>query len=215
MQVEQEMVSNETCLSINMLLLSDYKNFTKLPECIFSIITSKGKHVCVKTDTGPKRMFFNRLLSKAFLLKNKESFLPNDQLTLQCKLAIYETVNLSEKQTHWKMPKSTLVDDLSGLLQSGQSADVVLRCEEEEFKAHKLILATRSPVFAAMFDNDMKEKEKSCVEIVDMDKDVLREVLQYIYTDESSNLDNMTGGLLAAADKVSLTYLYVPSWSKV
>lgn len=101
-----------------------------------------------------------------------------------------------------QVPDSSLVEDFGDLLLSGQSADVILICGGEEFKAHKLILSTRSKVFAAMFNHEMKEKNHSHVEIVDMDKEVLREMLKFIYTDKSTNLDKMTNSLLSAADKV-------------
>ena len=40
------------------------------------------------------------------------------------------------------------------------------------------------------------------VQIKDMDKDVLHEVLEYIYTGQAPNLSKMADDLLSAADKV-------------
>ena len=41
------------------------------------------------------------------------------------------------------------------------------------------------------------------VEITDVDHDVMREMLRFIYTGRAPNLDKMADELLAAADKVS------------
>jgi len=70
-----------------------------------------------------------------------------------------------------------------------------------EFEAHKAVLAARSPVFAAMFEHEMEERKKNRVEITDVDVEVLREMLRFIYTGKSNALDKMADDLLAAADK--------------
>lgn len=48
----------------------------------------------------------------------------------------------------------------------------------------------------------MEEKKQNRVEIIDMEKDVLSEMLKFIYTGKSTNLEKMADDLLAAADKV-------------
>lgn len=59
-------------------------------------------------------------------------------------------------------------------------------------------------VFAAMFEHAMEESKHNRVEIKDVDHEVLREMLRFIYTGMASNLEEMAGDLLAAADKVRL-----------
>ncbi|KAI4970135.1 hypothetical protein ZWY2020_001049 [Hordeum vulgare] len=53
----------------------------------------------------------------------------------------------------------------------------------QSFAAHKLILAARSPVFMAEFFGNMKEKSSQSVEIEDMEGEVFKALLQFIYTD--------------------------------
>ena len=74
----------------------------------------------------------------------------------------------------------------------------------QEFKGHKNILASRSPVFAAMFEHDLKEKRENRVEIADIDSDVFKELLNYIYTGTVQSMDQFALDFLAASDKVSL-----------
>jgi speckle-type POZ protein len=67
----------------------------------------------------------------------------------------------------------------------------------------------RSPVFAAMFQHPTKEELTSKVEVEDIDPDVFQEVLRYLYTGspQSTAMDVMAPGLLAAADKYLLDQL--------
>lgn len=74
-----------------------------------------------------------------------------------------------------------------------------------------LFFSARSPVFAAMFEYEMEERKHNRVEITDVDHDVFKEMLRFVYTGRASNLEKMADDLLAAADKVnqclkSLTY---------
>ena len=66
-----------------------------------------------------------------------------------------------------------------------------------------LLLPARSPVFNAMFEHEMEERKQNRVEITDVDHEVMREMLRFIYTGKAPNLDKMADDLLAAADKVS------------
>ena len=76
-----------------------------------------------------------------------------------------------------------------------------------EFPAHKVILAARSPVFARMFEHDMQESSNNKVEVDDIDPEVLKEMLTYIYTDRVPNMKSVACGLLYVADKYQLDQL--------
>lgn len=53
-----------------------------------------------------------------------------------------------------------------------------------------------------MFEHEMEERKHNRVDIRDVDHEVLREMLRFIYTGKASNLEKMADDLLAAADKV-------------
>lgn len=59
-----------------------------------------------------------------------------------------------------------------------------------------------------MFAHEMEERKHNRVEIQDVDHEVLREMLRFIYTAKASNLEKMADDLLAAADKVSVASFY-------
>ena len=105
--------------------------------------------------------------------------------------------------------------DFGSLLESGIYSDVRLIAKNQpgiEFKAHKAILASRSPVFAAMFTSQFKEKDSDRVEIADVTADVLKQMLQFIYSNHVDNLEKDTLKLFHAADYVS-PVLYLNNFS--
>eukprot|EP01083_Nonionella_stella_P274946 933688_1 len=82
-------------------------------------------------------------------------------------------------------------------------ADVTFEVGEDltEFMAHRCILATRSPVFKAMFLGGMRESEKSTTVIIeDITADAFSPILKYIYTGYMDNLttENVVDVLYAA-----------------
>ncbi|XP_053313053.1 speckle-type POZ protein-like [Spea bombifrons] len=108
-----------------------------------------------------------------------------------------------------KVPECRLADELGGLWENSRFTDCCLCVAGQEFKAHKAILAARSPVFGAMFEHEMVERIKNRVEIIDVEPDVFKEMMCFIYTGKAPNLDKMADDLLAAADKYALERLKV------
>ena len=90
------------------------------------------------------------------------------------------------------------------------TSDVEIICGERTFDCHQMILSVRSPVFRAMFQNDMAEKRTNRVEIQDLSEEVVAQMLRFIYTG-SSNLDvnnpDINYELLEAAEKYQLELL--------
>ncbi|KAF7098089.1 LOW QUALITY PROTEIN: hypothetical protein CFC21_099855 [Triticum aestivum] len=115
-------------------------------------------------------------------------------------------------------PPTNLHQHLRELLRSGTGADVTFIVSGESFAAHKLILASRSPVFMAEFFGAMKEKRSRRVEVQDMEASAFRAMLHFIYTDTVPELDprveqvaTMAQHLLAGADRYGLDKLICES----
>ncbi|XP_013099980.1 BTB/POZ domain-containing protein 6 [Stomoxys calcitrans] len=66
------------------------------------------------------------------------------------------------------------------LLASEKYYDCVFLIGEHEVRCHKLILATASPVFEAMFYGPISEKQ-NIIEILDMSYDIFKLMIVYIY----------------------------------
>lgn len=110
-------------------------------------------------------------------------YVKDDSFSVQCTLDVLKEIGEETVLEELHLPSSDLHLQLAQLLQSEMGADVTFIVSGESFSAHKLILAARSPVFMAEFFGDMKEKCSQCVEIKDMDAEVFKALLQFIYTD--------------------------------
>ena len=91
--------------------------------------------------------------------------------------------------------------DLSCLLDTNPFSDVTIFVQESQFQAHKSILSARSPVFAAMFQNETKENQNNAVDIPDVDGETFGALLRFIYTGHVDNLQEVAEELFVAADK--------------
>lgn len=69
---------------------------------------------------------------------------------------------------------------------SKKNTDVSIEVKGKKFSAHKCILGARSPVLAAMFENDMTEKKTGIVNIVDCEPTAFYTFLLYLYSGELS-----------------------------
>lgn len=82
-------------------------------------------------------------------------------------------------------PNVALSDDLGGGLDDGKAApftDAVIVCEGARIPVHRVILAARSPVFAAMFASVMREGRSGEVEAESVRRPVMEELLHFLYT---------------------------------
>lgn len=103
----------------------------------------------------------------------------------------------------------TLSKDIKDIFTNEEFCDVTLRVKEEEFKAHKVILAARSPVFAAMFKHDTSEKQTGIVNIPDCDPSSFREFLEFLYSGKFKSEISLhcSVNLYKTADKYSVQEL--------
>jgi len=79
---------------------------------------------------------------------------------------------------------STMKEDFEHLYTSKMSSDVSFIFEDQEIRAHKAILAARSAVFAAMFNEDTDWSLMKKVVITDVFPDIFDALLCFIYTDQ-------------------------------
>ncbi|XP_028818621.1 speckle-type POZ protein-like A [Denticeps clupeoides] len=107
------------------------------------------------------------------------------------------------------VPKCSMQADFRKLLEDPLFSDCSLWAAGEEIKAHKAILSARCPVFKAMFSQDMKERRTNHFDIHDMDPEVLKEIVYFIYTGDAPNLPEMASKVIAAADMYLLESLKV------
>ncbi|XP_043941864.1 actin-binding protein IPP [Protopterus annectens] len=82
--------------------------------------------------------------------------------------------------------------------------DVQLQLEEEMFCVHRLVLASSSPYFAALFTGGMLEASKDVVRIEGVSADTFKLILDYIYTGAVNVNVNNVQEIIVAADMFHL-----------
>ncbi|KQK20215.1 BTB/POZ domain-containing protein At4g08455 [Brachypodium distachyon] len=81
------------------------------------------------------------------------------------------------------------------------------RFDTPAIPAHRVILASKSPVFRAMLDNEMEESRSGIIKIYDVSYDVLRAFVHYMYTAEALLDEQMACDLLVLAEKYEVKHL--------
>lgn len=101
---------------------------------------------------------------------------------------------------------SSLNADFQRLLTDEDAKDFTFKFETNEIKAHKFVLATRSPVFKKLFETDMKEKQSGIIEIEDASFQAFTIFLDFIYGGDYKD-DEFVPELLYLADKYDVPEL--------
>ena len=91
------------------------------------------------------------------------------------------------------------------LFKEKELVDAKIICEGKTFECHKIVLSSRSDVFATMFKNkSMSEAQSGVVEIDDFKADVIEAMIDFIYNDEIKEKKKITANLLRAAEKYNI-----------
>nr|XP_042130343.1 speckle-type POZ protein-like [Peromyscus maniculatus bairdii] len=155
---------------------------------------------------------FKKFILRNFLLSFAPWLLPNDRLTLLCKVSMAQdsfSISDQNRKQGTQVPRCTLADELGELWANSHFTDCCLVVAGQEFQAHKAILAACTPVFRAMFEHNMEEHKRNHVEILDLELQVFKAVMDFIYTRTAPDVDSMAAAVLAAADKYGLERLKV------
>lgn len=107
---------------------------------------------------------------------------------------------------YFESPSHTgiLLSGLGALHNQGLLLDVTLIAGDQQFKAHRVVLASCSEYFRAMFTDALKESQLAEICLKGVSAEGLRYLLEYIYTSRLAiNLANIQD-ILAAANHVQL-----------
>ena len=153
---------------------------------------------------------FRNFVSQKDLL---EKYVKKDTLTLQCKISYaVENVELSNLSSN-KVPRQELSEDhithhLGNLFNTGEISDIMFVIRNEKFKAHKMILIARSPVFAEMFKIDGKVSTIKNLKIEDCEPAVFEAMLRFLYTDQMEETEELALKLLPIAKRYQVKLLH-------
>ncbi|XP_048526956.1 BTB/POZ and MATH domain-containing protein 2-like [Triticum urartu] len=175
----------------------------------FSLLDENGEPVPSYTRNHGTHTFSRKapnwgnhnLMKKAKLERSEH--LKDDCLTIRCDVTIMTEI-LGEEET--RASPDDLHRHLGDLLESKDAADLTFQVGGEEFPAHRCVLVARSSVFKAELLGAMEESSSSAIKIYDMDPDVFKALLHFIYTNKVSPVIDvaMASHLLVAADRYNI-----------
>lgn len=126
-------------------------------------------------------------------------YVRGDTIRIECVVTVFKFKKANPTPARADVPTPCLSQDLGRLLETKEGADVTFKVGGEVFAAHAIVLAMRSPVFKAELYGPMKEergqRRRRHIAIEDMQPDVFRALLHFIYTDTM-----FPGGAMEAVD---------------
>lgn len=129
--------------------------------------------------------------------KLSELYSPENFLHLNLKVKLF-----NEQKSINKIPHA----NFEPFLFNAAFSDVVFQIGDETFPAHKIMLASVSPVFEKMFSDQMTNI-MNIIEVAETDPNIFKELLSFIYTGEVKNLQSMSFGLYELANKYDMPRL--------
>uniref|UniRef100_A0A7C8ZGR8 BTB domain-containing protein n=1 Tax=Opuntia streptacantha TaxID=393608 RepID=A0A7C8ZGR8_OPUST len=224
-------------VSVFIALASDGTDVRALFELTLLDQTFSGKdkvhsHFDRALESGPYSLKYKGSMwgyKRFFKRANLEGseYLKDDCLILKCTVGVVKSRMERPKQYTITVSPSDMGESLKQLLDNEMGCDIVFEVGDGRFKAHKLILAARSPVFRAQFFGLIGNPNKDTVVVEDVEPSIFKAMLHYIYSDclpdvceimgssSSCSLTIMVQHLLAAADRFGLDRLKLLCESKL
>ncbi|PWA64070.1 BTB/POZ/MATH-domains containing protein [Artemisia annua] len=134
-------------------------------------------------------------------------YLKDDSLSICCMVGVVQSC-IRPKNFTIIPPPPEIEKDFKYLLDHEIGSDIVFRVKGVTFKAHKVILAARSPVFRAQFYGLIGNPALDELELMDIEPTVFKAMLLFIYSDKlpdsqesMGSMSHMIQHLLVAADR--------------
>ncbi|KAG7639106.1 BTB/POZ and MATH domain-containing protein 3 [Arabidopsis thaliana] len=218
-------------ISLFIALASDSNDIRALFELTLMDQSGKGKHKVHShfdraLEGGPYTLKYKGSMwgYKRFFKRSAletSDYLKDDCLVINCTVGVVRARLEGPKQYGIVLPLSNMGQGLKDLLDSEVGCDIAFQVGDETYKAHKLILAARSPVFRAQFFGPIGNNNVDRIVIDDIEPSIFKAMLSFIYTDvlpdvheitgstSASSFTNMIQHLLAAADLYDLARLKI------
>merc|ERR1719402_317432 len=101
--------------------------------------------------------------------------------------------------------EKTLLKNIKAVHSNKSFTDFTVKCGDERFECHKVILANRSDVLCAMLKNETEDKIQNEVEIKDTSTNNVRGMIDYIYTGKiPEDIEDTCGEMIYLAAKYHL-----------
>ncbi|KAJ8765962.1 hypothetical protein K2173_020478 [Erythroxylum novogranatense] len=224
-------------VSVFIALASEGTDVRALFELTLVDQSGKGKHKVHShfdraLESGPYTLKYKGSMwgYKRFFRRTSletSDYIKDDCLVMNCTVGVVRTRLEGPKQYSIHVPPSNMGKGFKDVLDSEFGCDIVFEVGGETFKAHKLILSARSPVFKAQFFGPVGDPKLDKVVVKDINPSIFKAMLVFIYTDKLPDVLEITGSsstctsfnmlqhLLAAADLYHLDRLKLLCASKL
>ncbi|XP_026458858.1 BTB/POZ and MATH domain-containing protein 3-like [Papaver somniferum] len=182
--------ASKDCISVAVTLLKFNKGDTARVLLEFKLLdqTGQGKYGVYATSNSPLTIHSEWIWGSTRYMSRSDfetsNYLKDDCLSIHCIVGVLQERTRVEERKVIPVPPSDMSQNLKGLLQSEIGSDVTIQVGNELFRAHKSILAARSPVFRAQFFGLVGNPDKEKVAIEDFDPFAFKAMLLFLYSDE-------------------------------
>ena len=98
-----------------------------------------------------------------------------------------------------KKHSQSVLESMNRLRSNKKLCDVVIQVEENQFHAHRIVLAASTPYFEAMFSGDLEESRQQMVTLKDVSPEAVKSIIDYCYTSSVTITDENAESLLSAS----------------
>ena len=175
-------------------------------SCQFFIL-NENQEVVHSTDKLADKIFFVNdieVVEDEKLRLRYDNYFFNGKLTIQVEADLFFLADTIQFDS---LPSDEVSKGIYSLYKDEVLTDTIIKCQDKEFKVHRVVLASQSPVFRAMFEADMKEKQSGVIEVSDITPEAMSDLVTYLYTGTAPNLKTLARELLEAAEKYQLARL--------
>ncbi|CAI2316814.1 unnamed protein product [Caenorhabditis sp. 36 PRJEB53466] len=196
-------------LCLNRVIINNVKAGKIGFKSQFKLRTAEHKDIEMRIHPNPSHSDYVSYIKRDVLFPQ---IMPRDMIIVNVEIDVaVETVTTNNEPIQFE-PVNTelqLIEDYQRLFLQEMLTDFEINVGGRVIKAHKAVLAARSPVFNAMLTHhDTDEAKSSSMFINDMDYDVIYEMVFYIYCGRcQKDITDMATALLIAADKYRLEEL--------
>ena len=160
----------------------------------FSILNATNDEVFTRISefsgiiSNAKSFGFNRFISETEICP---TLLVKGSLIIFCEVIMFGDANSRYL---------SLLTRFDAFINTENYSDVTLCLGDEKIPAHKVILASKSPVFDKMFSTDMSESRSNEAKVPnDIRLEVFNELLKFIYTGQVEKLEELALEIFKAA----------------
>ena len=196
---------DKKCISISLQLQPGHAKpvFASYDISCLHQIDKKKVMACSKFNDESPCWGYTNILTNDALFDKASGYLRDGVLTFRC--TVEYLVDVVDQLS--QIPNFVFLEgppSFSSMFDNDFLSDFTISSQEKPFRVHKNVLANRSPVFHAIFRDDLGKNQVNEELINDYKPEVVHETLRYMYTNTVENMKEHAKDLLGMAEKYQL-----------